>query len=260
MRQEYKYLVNLENIDELRKYIRPFVIGDDHIRIGKSNEYTVRSIYFDNLYLDEYHEKLSGIYSRRKVRIRGYNIRKDDSMAFLEIKRKINMSIFKYRAPIMYNDLENFLHTRDIDKYVQKRGDFPAASENASRFLFNYIRFQLKPVVLVMYEREAFINKFDHSERITFDKFLRSSPYPRIRDLYSERNTKYTLNGNFILEIKSNKGFPAWMKSIINRFELKREALSKYTMSIDTNTIFPNNYSKCNVISFANGTKSYNFT
>jgi hypothetical protein len=111
-----------------------------------------------------------------------------------------------------------------------------------------------------MYEREAFINKFDHSERITFDKFLRSSSYPRIRDLYSERNTKYTLNGNFILEIKSNKGFPAWMKSIINRFELKREALSKYTMSIDTNTIFPNNYSKCNVISFANGTKSYNFT
>ncbi|MFC1550684.1 VTC domain-containing protein [Candidatus Neomarinimicrobiota bacterium] len=259
MRQEYKYLVDLENIDELRKYIKPFVIGDDHIRIGKSNEYTVRSIYFDNLYLDEYHKKLSGLYHRRKVRIRGYNIPQDDSMAFLEIKRKIDMSIFKNRAPIMYYDLEKLLHTGHIDKYIQKRGDFPAASENASRFLYHYFRFQLKPVVLVTYE-PLFINKFDHSERITFDKFLRSSSYPRISDLYSEKNTKRTLNRDFILEVKSNKGFPAWMKPIINRFGLKREALSKYTMSIDTNTIFPNNYSKCNVVCFENGTKSYNFT
>jgi len=179
----------------------------------------------------------------------------------MDISNNTNQISFTDFLFSLNKTLKSVFYERDnIEKFVQNRGDFPAASENASKFLFHYFRFHLKPVVLVMYEREAFINRFDHSERITFDKFLRSSPYPKIGDLYSNDNVKHTLKKQFILEVKSNKGFPAWMHSIISRFELKREALSKYTMSIDTNTIFPINFSKYNVISFANGTNSHNFT
>jgi hypothetical protein len=247
------------HLEELRRFIKPYVIGDDHIHIGETNEYTVRSIYFDTHHLDEYHKKLAGIYRRRKVRVRGYDFKREDSLVFLEIKRKINMSISKNRAPLLYRNLDHLLSTGNL-KYVQIRGDFPESADNASKFLFHYFRFHLKPVVLVMYEREAFINKFDHSERITFDKYLRSRSYPKIDDLFSNDNVKHTLTKQFILEVKSNKGFPAWMTPIVNRFELKREALSKYTMSIDTHTSFPNNFSKSNVICFSNGTNAYNFS
>jgi SPX domain protein involved in polyphosphate accumulation len=251
LRQEYKYLVPKDDLEDLKARVMPYLIGDDHIHIGTSNEYTVRSIYFDTTHLDKYHKKLAGLLARKKIRIRGYNEYQPGSIVFLEIKRKNNMSISKNRAPVAFEDLSKLLFGGDISTFIKERNDFPLALENANRFLFHYYRYNLKPVVLVMYEREAYINKFDHTDRVTFDKNLRSIAYPSIKDLYSNENIKYTYTDHFILEVKSNKGFPKWMKPVIGHFGLKREAISKYTESIDTQTSPRMTYTKGNVIAFS---------
>jgi hypothetical protein len=90
------------------------------------------------------------------------------------------------------------------------------------------------PVVLINYEREAFFSKHDSTLRITFDKNLRSSPIPKISDLYSEERSRYAMPGNFILEVKFFNGFPTWLQKILRRFEFKRQAISKYTNCVDT--------------------------
>ena len=48
MRIEYKFLVSNNDIDRLRNKILPFVELDEYVKEGSSNEYTVRSIYFDS--------------------------------------------------------------------------------------------------------------------------------------------------------------------------------------------------------------------
>ena len=58
MRQEYKYLVPKNKINLLKDLISPYVIRDDHIAIHRDSDYTVRSIYFDTLNLDQYHNKI----------------------------------------------------------------------------------------------------------------------------------------------------------------------------------------------------------
>ena len=95
MRYEFKYLVPFSMLDKLRNALMPYLEYDKFADIRPNKEYVVRSVYFDNPYLDAYYEKLDGIKVRKKLRIRVYNEFSEDSLAFLEIKRKQDQFVFK---------------------------------------------------------------------------------------------------------------------------------------------------------------------
>ncbi len=78
------------------------------------NEYRVHSIYNDTASFAFYHEKMAGIQHRTKVRVRGYNEGHDESKVFLEIKRKNDAVISKYRAPVLFRNVRALFETRDI--------------------------------------------------------------------------------------------------------------------------------------------------
>lgn len=234
MRLEYKFLVPLDRLDDLREAIRPFVFIDEYADREKDKEYTVKSIYFDTMKLDDYRDKLAGIKIRKKIRIRGYNIRNSESAVFLEIKRKYENHIYKNRAPLFYSDLGLLLETADYEKYLLKKKNFLDAKSDASKFFYLLKSKNYSPITLVTYEREAFYSKHDSTLRITFDKNLRSKSFPKISELYDDTSLKYSMPGNFILELKFFNGFPTWLQKIIRRFELSRRAISKYTISVDS--------------------------
>ena len=117
--------------------------------------------------------------------MRGYN-HQWDAPVFLEIKRKDNMAVSKNRAPVLYRDVRDLLNSGDIENYVLTNNGFMKAEEDARRFLYHMYRYALCPITLICYEREAFFGKLDPSMRITFDKNLRSSPYPSLDDLFKE--------------------------------------------------------------------------
>jgi SPX domain protein involved in polyphosphate accumulation len=232
----------------LKSLISPYMIKDDHIAVQNEKDYTVKSIYFDTINLDEYQNKIAGVYSRKKIRIRGYIPHDVNDTIFLEIKRKINMGQIKYRSPVKYSRISELFNTSNFTEFILQRNDFPDALINATYFLYYIKRYNMLPIVLVMYEREAYIYKFDHSLRITFDKNLRSVPYPSLNNIYSDESNNYIFRDSFILEVKSNYGFPKWMMPIINKIDVKREALSKYTLCIDKNINLLNTFSKSQVI------------
>ena len=209
-RLEYKYLVSTEYMARLRKRLSPFVEMDQHASRGGATEYTVRSIYFDTLALDYYHQKEAGLKNRRKIRIRGYGAQEEDSTVFLEIKRKDNMAIDKKRIPVRFDQLDKLFTTRDIEHYTSGNGSHRKAVEDAQQFFYHMFRYSLHPVILVTYDREAFYCKFDTSVRITFDKDLRSLAYPAIGNLFDEGKALYAMPGYFIVELKFNHRFPSW--------------------------------------------------
>ncbi len=257
MREEFKYVVPNGKIDMLRALISPYVIRDDHIAIHRHSDYTVRSIYYDTWDLNEYDIKLAGLHTRKKLRIRGYNHHPYDNTVYLEIKHKYNMAIKKNRAPIKYNLIDKFLAGVNISDIVIQRNDYPAAMENAINFLFYLKQKCMLPVIQVIYEREAYIFKFDHSTRVTFDKQLRCISYPKTHSFFSDVGSVPVYHNNFILEVKSNCGFPVWMIDIISKLRVTRQALSKYTLSIDTHKIQQNNFNKEQVIAFSQSLSSY---
>lgn len=233
MRLEYKYLVPKVKLCELRESLRPFLNLDEYAETREEKEYTVRSIYYDTMRLDDYRDKLSGLKIRKKLRIRGYNQLEKESLVFLEVKRKYENHISKNRAPIMYYHLNEVLETADIDRLLVKRKNYLDAQNDAAKFFYLLKIRNCSPAALVVYDREAFFSKHDSTLRITFDKNLRSIALPKTSDLYNDTELKSAMTGYFILEIKFYSGFPKWLQSVLNQYELQRRALSKYTICVD---------------------------
>jgi hypothetical protein len=218
--------------------ITPYIELDTHVEHKETHQYSVRSIYFDTPNFDYYFDKLEGVGSRKKVRLRVYHENTDESLAFLEVKKKYEVPLKKFRAPLKAEDIIKLFKTGDTDNLtIEGLSGFRDSKELAKSFFYYLHAEKLQPIILVSYEREPYNSKFDPTTRITFDKNLRSFPFPSLEDIYRDDLLLSTLGGQFILEIKYNHTFPNWMKPIIAQFRLRSEAVSKYLSSIDAHNL-----------------------
>jgi hypothetical protein len=234
MRLEYKFLVDNNDLERLRKKILPFVELDQFVKEESGNEYTVRSIYFDSAKFNFYHEKIDGIKIRKKLRIRSYDKEEANNLVFLEIKNKYDNFIGKNRAPIQYHDLNSLLATKAFETYTLTNNGYADCLKDSEKFFHHIIKDDLKPTILIVYEREAFFSKFDSSLRITFDKSIRYYDNPSMRNLYKDDDLQYAMPNHFVLELKFNNGYPKWLQDIVQEFGLIRRSVSKYTICIDS--------------------------
>ena len=102
-RQELKYYVNSIEANRMRGLFKKLFLSDNNTKAN--NNYLVSSLYFENYDDKNLDEKLDGILSRRKYRIRIYN--KDHSIIKLENKIKENNTISKISSVISKQDSQN---------------------------------------------------------------------------------------------------------------------------------------------------------
>jgi len=233
VRFEYKYIVPVSIIEMLRETIHPFLEVDRFAVCGLNNQYTVRSVYFDTPRFDYYFEKIEGVKNRKKVRIRGYTSNESNETVFLEIKRKYDVPILKHRAPILFSQIDDLLAGKISTKMEHTMANSDSG-RNMNRFLYQVYSKNLRPVVLVIDEREAYLSKFDPNVRVTFDKNLRGSAYPSVGGLFIDEQLKQAMERFFILEVKFNRHFPGWLKPVLAKYGLKKQAASKYVKCMDT--------------------------
>ena len=214
--------------------ITPFVRPDKHVLKKPNHTYTVRSIYFDNPDLLFYREKIEGVPFRLKLRIRGYNDAASKAPIFLEIKRKHRVPMTKNRAPFPFEVVKGILqgpHEHPQGELFKKLSH----EDDYKRFVYQLHKGNLSPTVLVVYDREPYEARDDHSIRITFDKNLRSHALPKIDELYTD-DLKAAMKDHFILEVKYDKVYPEWMLAICNAFGLRQTAASKYCMCMENHS------------------------
>jgi hypothetical protein len=233
LRFEYKYKIHRELLDPIRKEIQPFLSIDPFANSRKEGEYVVRSIYLDTEYFSTYHEKVEGLPYRNKYRIRGYNEGKTESMVFLEIKRKSLNNISKSRILLPFNNLSSLLSGNwNMLNITNLKGN---SNQEVRSFLYYFYRYRLQPVILIVYEREPWIGRYDHTLRLTLDKDIRSVLMPKLNDLFLKGDHFLpAMKDYFVLELKFYHTVPAWFKNVITRFNLMRSAVSKYTICIDS--------------------------
>jgi hypothetical protein len=221
-------------MDQLREAILPYVDYDPYAAVMEKKEYTVRSVYFDTAHFDYYFEKVDGYKIRKKIRIRGYNEQIGNDTVFMEIKRKLKEPIEKDREKLTFDVMKRLMAGEGAKAYGETDDH---GVNGAGKFLFHVYRNNLKPVVLVIYEREAFYDRYKNEIRITIDKNLRSIAYPGIDDLYSEEKTKPAIPGEFIFEVKFKDRFPAWLTPITARLGMLRQSASKYVFCINAHRL-----------------------
>lgn len=230
-RYERKYLVPNTHLDALRKRIIPFMHFDSHA-LEKENgvhQYTVRSIYYDTPSFNSLYEKWEGLEVRKKLRIRGYDMCEADSPVFLEVKRKRGNRISKTRAQVPFGKLDEYL---TMGLPIGESSVLSGQHEtDAKRFLFNMHRYAYRPVNLIVYDREPFMGKFEPGLRITFDKNIKARMWPLVKELYSDTGLTMVWKDSFVLEVKyGGEQMPSWIRSVIQEYSLRHEALSKFAV------------------------------
>ncbi len=232
MRHELKFYLPIETIAQIRPLIADHVQHDPYCANQPNKDYTVRSIYFDSDDLHFYHEKIDSVKTRRKLRVRTYNTQQTDSIAFVEIKRKFGRVGCKDRLML---PLESVDHAMNGVRPELVLGDNPTFKDRSVlgkiRYLLNMK--QLHPVVLVTYDREAFVGLRDRTVRITFDSNIRSLLNPTMEQLFDEKSLVQFEDKFFVLELKFDEAMPAWMAGLIRQLNISSESYSKYCTGID---------------------------
>ena len=230
-RYEFKYLLNNKISNMIENEAKHFMSYDDFAVNITDNQYFVRSLYYDDNSFSNFFEKVDGIKSRRKFRIRTYgNSLKNNLPVFLEIKGRHLERTFKKRTSIDSKYIELFLNSDKNSKLLEIYPNNTIIND----FVFDSIKKRIKPCVLIDYKRRPFINNFGLYFRLTFDSNIVSS---KSKILFSNEKKSTPLeckSGYTILEVKFNRSIPAWFHRIIQSYSLTRRSISKFVLGVCT--------------------------
>lgn len=224
-RFEFKYLLTDDQRREVEESLRHFVEFDAFVRELPKNQYFVRSLYFDDPQYSAFHEKIDGLHSRWKFRVRTYTKQQgDQSDCYLEQKGRHNNLVFKHRCLIggAMADLAG-QRGEKLGRYLIE--NVPAGVVR-NQFEYEIFRKRIAPIALIDYRRRPYYSRFDPGFRLTFDEDISVTRADSIFDgsLGCERKV---LAGYTVLEIKFQHHLPAWFHSIIQAHEMCRLPISK---------------------------------
>lgn len=219
-RHELKYSITYKEREALLRRFEPLIKRDPN---GGENGYTIRSLYFDDYKNTAYEEKLAGTFARKKYRIRIYNF--SDKVIKLECKEKQGSYIHKSSAS---------LTKQEVEKIINNEYNFLLEKENelCKEFYYQCTSNLMRPVVIVDYERDAFVEKTG-DVRITFDKHVRSA-WGNF-DIFDSTLPAYEVlePDMLIMEVKYTQVLPIYVRRILDSKNATQEAASKYVLCVD---------------------------
>ena len=223
-RFEFKYVLPQELREEVEAELQHFLELDPYVAEQPGHEYLVRSLYFDDRVHTAFNDKIDGLHTRSKFRLRTYTDDPENGAPwFLEIKGRYNNLVFKHRAPVVENGGRPDPRERDVTAQLLR---FTEPSQVRSSFEYQVFRRALAPQVLVDYKRRPYVSKYDPEFRITFDHELRATATPLLFP-GPAASPRLIVPGYTVLEVKFRYHVPSWFHRVIQAFELRRQSISK---------------------------------
>ena len=212
-RKEIKYLLSEKQYTELRKFLDTMAKEDQY---GLSR---INNIYYDTKDFKLIRNSMEKPLYKEKLRLRTYGDTKDNTNAFIEIKKKYEGIVYKRRISGRYDTMHDYLEGKDEDI-----GSTQIAKEIGS-FMKQYK--DLIPVMSICYDRIAMAGKEDKDFRVTFDSNIEWNV--RCNDLRDISKGKQLLNpGQYLMEIKVSNAMPIALANKLSELEIFPTSFSKY--------------------------------
>ena len=229
-RFEFKYILNKEQEAAIKKRIAPYVVPDPFTRATRNGLYEVRSLYYDSPGFYYYHEKIDGVKKRKKVRLRTYrNNGEYEPYAFFEIKRKYDAVILKDRFIMSVADYRKLIENDDFhdteSSQDQNRKDIIKEFEWEA-----HLR-SIVPKVLVVYDREPYLGRYNANFRVTFDTNIRAIENDNL--FYPGNDFVEVCPRIGVMELKFTGTLPFYVYEVIKEFNLERFPYSKYCNAVE---------------------------
>ncbi len=230
-RFELKYLVGEAKAQAIRAFVQNHLEPDEYTRPDQTLGYSVRSLYMDSPDLKLKTQTDEGNKNRFKLRIRFYDDR-NESPAFLEIKRRENDVIRKQRAAVTRRGVRSLLEKNFPQPSWLLRQD--AGSISAMHNFCELCRdVNAQASLFVVYYREAYVSPDSDELRVTFDRQIEGRYYQSGKVLFmSPEEVTADITG-VVLEIKFTDRFPTWTRELVHSFDLQRTSVPKYVECVE---------------------------
>lgn len=217
IRREKKYILSYDQFRVLDKKLSCILYPDKHNGISG---YRVRSLYFDKPGNGDYNDKIDGIETRRKIRLRIYP--PEWSSAMLEIKQKQGDYQKKRSVAISASEAKELCMGNY--KCLLNHSE-PFAEE--CYFIMNTGLY--RPKTIVEYQRKAYCVS-ENKTRLTFDYNIKATELNK--DLMSPLLNMYPVLSSYqvILEVKYNGFLLGYVKDLLEDCANLPVSASKYCL------------------------------
>lgn len=215
-RYEMKYLLGVQDKNEILKNMEPYMRLDEYGRT------TIRNIYFDTATFRLIRRSMEGPTYKEKLRLRSYQTAAPEDPVFVELKKKYRSIVYKRRL---------LLPEAEVMNCFQNGVPLPVHSQIAEEIeYFRKYYGTLEPKVFLSYEREAYYALDGGDFRVTFDENL----LYRTQDISlgsSVYGNPLIEKGQTLMEIKTSGGIPLWMSRALTRQRIFKTSFSKYGLA-----------------------------
>ncbi len=221
-RFELKYRISYFQYLKVRNALKPYMVMDQFTQGKPTNRYLVRSLYFDTFNYKAYEQKMNGDCDRVKFRLRTYqsNLAETNPIR-VELKMRQGNRAVKRSIFVSNEEYMHFIKHRHWIKFQD-----PITTEFERQCLTD----DLRPVILIEYEREGYQTKLKSDLRITFDHRMRSAHANSLFPVHPF--FRMLIPRSVILEIKFINTMPIWLEKLVRDQGLKVIANSKYTQAL----------------------------
>lgn len=214
-RKELKYILPRKTAFQIQQKIAKIMEKDAY---GKNGTYFIRSQYYDSIDDRDLKDNLDGVYVKRKIRLRIYDL--DSSSVKLEYKCKNGMDGAKYSMSISREDALR-MQEGDFSFLLEKKDEF------ALRLYLRMTEGIYRPKTIIDYQRLAFCYPAG-DVRITFDTDIRNTicPYGLFEEngMIPASNTEHVL-----MEVKFTGILPQTLQDLLKEADSLETANSKYS-------------------------------
>ena len=211
-RCEMKYLLNREQKARLLRAM------EGHMQPDQFGLTTIASLYYDTPSRRLIRASLEKPEYKEKLRLRSYGRATESSPVFLELKRKVQGTVYKRRVQTTLAGAAHFLE------------GCPGELEDCqiSRELSSFRDFyrDLRPSCVILYDRTAYVET-GGDLRLTID----DNPRYRTRDLdltHPTVGTPLLEAGWAVLELKVQSAMPLWLTRALSEAHIYKTSFSKY--------------------------------
>ena len=212
-RIEKKYILDEQTYEKLTKRLEGRFVRD---RYYKS---TICNIYYDTPTHQLVRNSIEKPVYKEKLRVRSYGVPNEDSLVFVELKKKYKGVVYKRRVEMSLKEARDFIAGKEITHVNEQ-------IENELRYFLKFYE-GIAPAMYLSYDRLAFCGAEDPSLRLTFDSHV----------LYREEQKELDKGiwgkellpaGTRVMEIKIPNAMPLWLSAILDELKIYPASFSKY--------------------------------
>lgn len=212
-RLESKYMLNTDQYKEIMDFLKEYIVPDEYCKS------MIFNLYFDTPDFELIRRSMQRPAYKEKLRLRSYCVPENDTMSFIEIKKKYKGVVYKRRVSATYRQSSDYL-MNNINTIESSQ-----IMDEIDWFKKHYG--SLKPQMFIGYSRKAYRGKNDCNFRITFDSNITWRDYDLDlkKGCYGE---KLLEDDKVLMEVKFANAMPLWLADELDRLNIFKTSFSKY--------------------------------